>query len=328
MVAVANMLTAALNGNPFNMLPTRTEPEWEACFQRWEHPASPSEEGMIDRAARMVKAALDDDPWFAREGVTTDPQGSYFNNTNVRQQADMDIRVTHPSLVILKSPSVQEPVTNATFGYYDLPRTLQEIAGDLRTHVGEALSTVFDNVIPGNRAFSIREVPGSRSDIDVVPALRFHFITHRESGDIGPIEGVCIFGRDGGRTYNFPGQHHTKGKLKRERTGHRFKKVVRTVKSLRDELVSGNVIGPKELPSFLIESLVYRVEDDFFIQNETRLSRVKRILKRIDQLLGDPAWIAYAAEINDSKQLFMAEQSWNVQEVRACVKLCLLRLGA
>ncbi len=325
MSALVNILSAALSRDPLSHLPRRSEIDWEECLQRWEQPASSSEEATIERAARMVRDALATNPWFATEGVLVEPQGSYFNNTNVRQQADMDLRVVHPALVVTRHPSAGNLSTAEL--YVSLPRTNQQIADELRGHVTRTLQMCFGQVIPGKKAVRISEVQGSRSDIDVVPVLTHHLIGLREEGDIGPVEGVFIFGTDGSETYNFPLQHHLRGKAKRERTGHRFKKMVRAVKSLRDEMVTHGVIGSKELPSFLIECLVYRVEDDFFVQNETRLPRLKRILSRIEQQLNDPTWIAAAREINDSKQLFMPAQPWDAQTVKACIQLCRLRIS-
>jgi hypothetical protein len=113
---------------------------------------------------------------------------------------------------------------------------------------------------------------------------------------------------------------------KNQRTSDRFKKIVRALKNLRDELVESKIIGTKQLPSFLIECLAYRVEDHFFLQDETRLARMKRILTRISQQLIDSAWLATAAEINDSKLLFMPGQSWDVPTTQACIRLALQRL--
>lgn len=61
-----------------------------------------------------------------------------------------------------------------------------------------------------------------------------------------------------------PAPHNQNGIAKRAQTQHRFKKVVRSLKHLRDELVELKLIGPKQAPSFLIECLVYAVEDYHF----------------------------------------------------------------
>lgn len=336
MPATATLLSAALGATPFSEFTRLTPAEWEARLALWEQPASDSEEETIERAARMVRDALATNPWFARERVITAAQGSYFNNTNVRRQSDMDIRVVHPAIVTLRSQSIAGTgITEANFDYTDLPWTNGQIAAELRRQVELTLNRYFGagSVNPGKKALRLPAVPGSRAPIDVVPALNHHFICHLEpetpgaQPKIGPVQGVYIIGTDGSEIRNYPEHHHRHGKAKRDRTGHRFKKIVRTVKSLRDELVEAGLIGSKELPSFLIECLVYLVEDDFFIQNETRLPRLRRILTRLDTLLADANWVTTAVEINHAKPLFYPAQPWNIEAVRACVKICIMRLG-
>ena len=49
----------------------------------------------------MVRTALADNAWLKSEGVSISPQGSYFNNTNVRLESDMDLRAVHPLVRIV-----------------------------------------------------------------------------------------------------------------------------------------------------------------------------------------------------------------------------------
>ena len=126
---------------------------------------------------------------------------------------------------------------------------------------------------------------GSRADVDVVPAMRLHHV-HRSGGVLGghyEIEGVAILARDNNWTFNYPAQHHSNGKAKRERTRHRFKKVVRQLKRLNYELAEMNMM-PAKLPSFLVECLVYAIEDPYFLVQEDRYERLVRILRRIGDL--------------------------------------------
>src|SRR6266851_4967629 len=84
----------------------RTRSSWNARLEHWERPASDSEEARIERAASMVRGALADNEWLIAQGVTIKPQGSYHNNTNVRLQADMDLRAMHPNLKVEYAPGV------------------------------------------------------------------------------------------------------------------------------------------------------------------------------------------------------------------------------
>src|ERR1700722_8239653 len=74
----------------------RSQSSWNDRLTRWERPASDSEEVQIERAASMVRFALTENAWLWYEGVEVSAQGSYFNNTNVRVESDMDLRAVHP----------------------------------------------------------------------------------------------------------------------------------------------------------------------------------------------------------------------------------------
>ena len=63
---------------------------------------------------------------------------------------------------------------------------------------------------------------------------------------------------------NYPKQQHENGVAKHARTARRFKKMVRIVKKLRVEMDEAGIAAAEPIPSFLIESLVYRVPDDPF----------------------------------------------------------------
>ena len=137
---------------------------------------------------------------------------------------------------------------------------------------------------------------------------------------------MIIYAQDGTQVLNFPQQHHQNGKAKRERTKHRFKKVVRTAKRLRDELVTLRQLQPGQLPSFLIECLVYGVVDSTFLFDEDRYDRLRRVLCRVGEQLLNPFWTATARETNEVKLLFHESQPWSTAGAQAFVTAALRRL--
>ena len=80
---------------------SRSRTSWNERFEHWEKPASETEESQIKRSAAMVQRALDNNSWLVREGVQVRPQGSYHNNTNVRQDSDMDLCAWHAGIRVL-----------------------------------------------------------------------------------------------------------------------------------------------------------------------------------------------------------------------------------
>lgn len=165
-------------------MPKRTLYEWNNRFEHWERPASDAEEAKIERAAAMVLDALDDNAWLATEGVVVRPQGSYYNNTNVRLDSDMDLRAVHPSLRVEYTSGVDFKAADAALNYSLTGQSLADLNARLRREMVSALSLKFGyaNVDDtGERAIHVKELPGSRAEIDVVPAFVLHHVFFKEA---------------------------------------------------------------------------------------------------------------------------------------------------
>ena len=309
---------------------SRSRTSWNERLTHWERPASDHEEAKIERAARMVRNIVTNNEWLTGEGVSVCPQGSYFNNTNVRVEADMDVRVQHPSLKVIYHAGVDEAQADEALGYTRTGKSLSEIMATMRAELERDLVAVFGEErvdASGNKAIRVDGLDGSRADCDVVPAFTLHII-NTGGGSPFASEGVAILGRDGSWTMNFPDQHHANGKAKRSRTAHRFKKNVRMLKRLNYELADTGAIA-KRLPSFFVECLVYAVEDPYFlVEEDDRFDRLLRILYRARELLQDAAWAQEATEINEIKYLFRDGQAWTLAQARAFVDAAIGRMEA
>ena len=296
---------------------------WNSRFEHWQRPASDTEEQKIERAARMVRDALAKNAWLTSEGVTVQPQGSYFNNTNVRLDSDMDLRVVHPGIKVDYNPNVLVEAANKALSYtFNGPplasqnaRMRAEMAAALRDALGDR--NVDDT---GSRAIHVKALPGSRAEADVVPTFVLNHVVWVDASRIyHTIHGVGILSKDGTTwTLNFPHQHNTNGAAKRGRTKHRFKRCVRMLKRLRNEMADAGVQAAKPIPSYLIECLAYRVDDFFYTDdNDDHHNRIYWIIRSLQELTVDSAWLAGAAEINDVKGLFGSWQGWTAPQVVA-----------
>ena len=76
---------------------------------------------------------------------------------------------------------------------------------------------------------------------------------------------------------NYPKQQYANGQAKHDRTGRRFKKMVRIIKNLCNEMADAGIEAAKPIPSFLIECLAYQVPDVAFGQ-PTFYEELKRVL--------------------------------------------------
>lgn len=311
---------------------TRPRASWNDRLVHWEKPASDSEEAIIQRAAGQVRVAISKNNWLRAEGVRIEPQGSYHNNTNVRQESDIDLRAVHPMLRVVYAESVVQSSADQALGYSYIGRFFPEVLADMRREMWAMLASEFGdrNVEDGGKAFRVKSVPGSRAPVDVVPCFKLHYVRwNMISVSYDVAEGIVILPRAGAPIFNFPEQHYQNGIAKRALTQHRFKKNVRMLKRLRDELVDLGKIQKGQVPSFLIECLVYEVEDyHFFFEADDRYDRLLRIVRRIGERSYDPNWINSATEINGVKLLFGSHQPWTANAVSIFAEAAYARLTA
>jgi hypothetical protein len=154
----------------------RTRSSWNDRLTHWERPASESEEVEIERAASMVRFALAENAWLRNEGVAVSAQGSYFNNTNVRLESDMDLRAVHPLIRIEYAPNVLVEAAQAAHGIPQSGRYFSDVVTDVRREIKLCLGQKFsaENVDgDGNKTIRLKKLPGSRADVDIVPVFNY-----------------------------------------------------------------------------------------------------------------------------------------------------------
>jgi hypothetical protein len=325
-----------LSGGGYSILESafaksRTRSSWNDWLAHAERPASDHEETKIQRAAATVTGLITNHaPLVATNGKIV-PQGSYYNNTNVRLEADMDLRFHLPGIKTVYAAGVDEQAADAALGYSATGPGFQQTLTEVRRELGKILIAKFGSAnvdTTGAKAITVAGLE-SRADCDIVPTFSLHYIEHIvPTGEFFTTKGSCILGQGGLWTFNFPEQHYANGVAKRGRTKHRFKRNVRMLKRLNYELEAISAIL-KRLPSFLIECLVYVVDDDLFLDdNNDRFGRLLNILMRIHHLLGDQNWVHGATEINEVKFLFREGQAWTVDEAQSLVLAAINRLVA
>jgi hypothetical protein len=309
----------------------RTRSSWNERLNNWSRPASDTEEATIERARSMVDQRLRRNQWLRDEGITIGSQGSYHNNTNVRREADIDLRAVHPTVHVDYSPEVISGYADQNYGYrHDGPRSVP-LWDNMRKQIVAQLSREFGAShvdATGKKAIRLKGIPGSRADVDVVPSSILHYIEWNSL--FGVFErhiGIAILSTDGKWTLNFPDQHHANGKTKRANTRHRFKKIVRIFKHLRTDMKERGLLK-LEIPSFLIECLVYAIDDKhFLVETDDHYDRVKRIALEIARLLRDPNVSLWMREINGVKMLFGPGQAWTPMIALAFMNIVILHLG-
>ena len=284
--------------------------EWNERFQLWEKNASLSEEGMLDRASQMVRGVVANNVWLSSMGAKVSGQGSWYNATNTRRDSDVDLRVELPLVKVDYAPDVLNSWSHHAQAYIASPWTHELLFWQARRELSPALATKFgsESVTSGQKAFAVAGALGSRAKVDVVITVPSHYYWVGADGQLYLTQGVAILCPNGRWIYNYPDQHHRNGVAKRDRTGRQFKKVVRICKRLRAVLAErGLYSGPA--PSFMVECLVYLVEDSFFtVASDDRYGRVQRVVQRLHAILFGATSALF--EINDLKWLFAQDQAW------------------
>lgn len=259
----------------------------------WSSPVGTSEDQKCKNAISQVTTAIRKK--FGND-VSIFLQGSYRNNTNVKQDSDVDIVVRHdgyyfPNLFRLNEE--QKKVYHA-----DHPTSSYTFA-EFKNEVELALRDAFGTVTRKNKCILI---PGNsnRVNADVVPCFKMKRFANETQVEA---EGIQFYADDGNEINSFPEQHYTNGVAKRAATGQMYKKIVRIFKKVRSELIEANTISDKLVSSFLIECLVYNVPNDHFITGSYKQT-LKNVITRIYNDMDDVAKGGEYVEVSGLKWLF------------------------
>jgi hypothetical protein len=124
---------------------------------------------------------------------------------------------------------------------------------DFKNDVEQALVDYYGRsaVKRGNMAMRVREKK-TTLPADVVPCFEYHYIYDVNAfGTVQYDKGTRIYPDSGFHIHNWPEQQYTRGVAKNDATGRRYKRMVRALKRLENELVMAGLLD--ELPSFLME---------------------------------------------------------------------------
>ena len=286
----------------------------ETQLAGWTGPSSDTEQDKQARTERMIREAINAHPAIQGYDFQVYAKGSYPNNTNVRTDSDVDIAVQCRDVFYWEGTRKGPPN----------PYTGPWTPSVLRSEVERALQVKFPGQVDtsGNVAIKVA-TSTARVNADVVPCF-----TYREYFENGTHrEGTRIFKRKGGSIENYPQQHLDCGRSKNQRTNHQFKKVVRILKRAGNAMAADRI--HKEIPSFLVECLVYNCPNELFFRSNWT-DRISSILVHIwDSTQGDsePADHGRWHEVNECKYLFHPTQAWSRRDARDFSKAAWNYLG-
>ena len=284
----------------------------ESQLENFSKPLSDSEELRCENMIKMVKEAIKNYYYETRKSILNLDdyeiflQGSYANNTNVRQNSDVDICVMYKKVFFYHMPtgySLNGSYVDSDLEYFDL-----------RNNIKEALIKKFGSSRVVDKNKSIRIMSNSNTvDADVVVAFQYRdYINSTEYK-----EGIYYFALDGSKVINYPKIHLENGKNKNVSTDYMYKKMVRIFKKIMYNMQSDNIYVSKEIKGFVLECMAYNIPNDkFYKYIDNKYST--NLKNMIDIFINEK--MEYWKEVNEIKYLFGIEKNKSEDYYKSFIK--------
>ncbi len=281
--------------------------DWESSFSGWTGAEGTVEEEKAQRTLQRVRDALAPSRALSSVSVSVYPKGSYANRTNVVRDSDIDVAVEltsiahHDFIHQAKDLTIGDLGMSPYTGPYEWRR--------FKDHVEQALVAAFGAqlVTRGNKAIRV-EATSTALPIDVVPCETTVVHTSRTTSH----KGIRITPDSGAAIVNYPKQHLDQGLTKNNATTKRYKRTVRILKRLENEMVSKKLITV--VPSYLIESLVWNCSNSTFAGSTTWKGIIRAV---IVEAYNDTKTVEAAKDLleaNNIKYLFHPSQKWTREQ--------------
>ncbi|WP_405819586.1 hypothetical protein OG241_30085 [Streptomyces sp. NBC_01390] len=282
----------------------------EEKLARYRAPSSDTEQDKQQRAERMVRNAVNSWSGFNDIGIKLLPKGSYKNNTNVRADSDVDIAVVHEGFYYYDDSALYDHDKihgSVSMKHFDGPSFRRELERAMRDAYGSDCDT------SGSTAIEISE-NGGRVKADVVPSFHYRHYHYDLLGKVTYREGTKTWRTNGEWVINYPEQQYANGVAKNNRTGTRYKQMVRILKRVENDLAASGQI--EELPSYFMECLVYCTPDGRF-NHEGRTPLTDDITAALAYIWNETKAGGSAKdwhEPNGIKPLFGPGQKWSIEK--------------
>ena len=277
----------------------------EQQLQAWTAALSPTEEQRAENTIKMIKSAIDASDNLRAMDIEVFTQGSFANNTNVRSDSDVDVCVMLKDTFFYDLP---EGKSASDYGITPSSMTFQRY----RDLVKNALEDKFgaSYVADGNKSLKIRENT-YHVQADVVPAFQYR----RYTTTVGRYhEGTRFYAKDGSQVTNYPKVHIKNGTDKNNRTNYKYKKLVRIMKHVKNEMVDDGKTNGDKITSFLVECLVWNVPDSTITGYSSWTETVKQVIIYLYNAIKDDKHKEWG-EVSELLYLFRGRK-WTDQDAK------------
>lgn len=264
----------------------------KAKLDEYASPLSDTEKEQCQNAIDMVKEALVNYGYviktqrnnYSEEGyayyyelrdtsystITILLQGSYANNTNIKRYSDVDVSVIYSPII---------------------PLSLDKSFMKFKEDIYNALVKKFGSDVERKNKSICVSGNTYRKSIDVVPAFS---ITNNL------LDGIQFLTDKGEKIINYPLKQILNENKKNKDTGYKFKRYVRIIKNIKEDMEASNISSAKNIGSFQVESLLWNISDEVFTKYITLGYGVEEIIQR---LIKNKHLIPLYKESNGIKQL-------------------------
>ncbi len=280
--------------------------DWESIFTTWAEGPGEAEQGRAVNTERAIRQAIEASAKIKNRKIKVFTQGSYRNRVNVRKDSDVDIGV-----LCFDTYFYEYPDNNVKMFHAARLTPVQYTYSTFKNELEEALVARFgiDSVIRGSKAFDIK-ANTYRVEADVAAFFecrRYTSYTHYYSGvEMIPDDAKHLSIR------NWPEQHYQNGNLKNNYTARRYKRVVRILKKLSNEMAENGIQSAKDTPSFLIECLVFNASNLCFTSSTFKQIVREVIIELSNNILSSEKCSEWG-EVSELKYLFRESQPWTRQ---------------
>ena len=275
----------------------------EEILKQWSEPASDTEENRCERTIYSIKNCISSFDFGGLGAPDVILRGSYKNNTNVKRDSDVDVYALFDGFSFSCNSCFKPLIVTGNIG----PNY-----SEFKNAVFNCLQEKFgcNNVTKGKKSIKIKS-NSYRVDADIVPVTKLHYYSNYNYSET---QGVAFFSNNGEFIVNFPSLDNDNGCIKNMNTKHKYKYIVRIFKRFRNELENNNQISV-HIPSYVIESLLYNVPDDYY-NGVNYVSMMINIIHFLYPLMDN----ANFYEVNRIKEMFSPNLFPEQQTTRMEVK--------
>lgn len=239
----------------------------EQRFKELSKGCTISEENKLEAIKNKIQPIVDKykehlSPELQRywNSIKIDIQGSYANETNIRECSDIDVLVELQDIFLYDDSLLTPAEKDARDKYYiTAGYDYTSFKEDLYKAIEFYYSNDKASVRKGNKSIKIKL---GVAEADIIPCFSYYKFHNFEGSkeDSNVTEGICFFAKDGTKIVSFPKQH-LETCAKKEIETNIFKDVVKIIKNIKEILLEQNRIKKDVACSYFIENLVYNCLD-------------------------------------------------------------------